>query len=144
MPSERSKRRDISVETILKTVKRNKRGEKSYHLEKDTGFQRTQIKTWAKDEQGYISLRGNRKRKKRSGFGPKPKFEEVEKHLFTWFRYEREKNHQVNYNRLREKAKEIAKELNIGEFFCSTSGFLIQQVATLLVIHRHHHTSSTE
>ena len=116
MLSNRSKRRDITVETKLEIVKRYKSGEYLYQLEKETGFKRKQIKYWAKNEDSYISISKNQKRKRISGSGPKAKFEEVEKHLFVWFRDEREHKHQVNYTRLREKAQEIAEEFQIVNF----------------------------
>ena len=110
MLSNRSKRRDIPVETKLAIVKRYKSGEYLYQLEKETGFQRKQIKYWAKNEGSYISINKKQKRKRISGSGPKAKFEEVEKHLFVWFRDKRVHKHQVNFTRLREKAQEIAEE----------------------------------
>ena len=110
MLSNWSKRRDIPVETKLEIVKRYKSGEYQYQLEKETGFQRKQLKYWAKNEDSYISISKKQKSKSISGSGPKAKFEKVEKHLFVWFRDEREHRHQVNYTRLREKAQEIAKQ----------------------------------
>ena len=116
MLTDRSKCRDIPVETKLEIVKRYKSGEYLYQLEKETGFQRKQIKYWAKKEDSYIFISKKQKRKRISGSGPKAKFEEVEKHLFVWFRDEREHKHQVNYTRLREKAQEIAEEFQIVDF----------------------------
>ena len=95
MLSNRSKPRDIPVETKLEIVKRYKSGEYLYQLEKKTGFQRKQIKYWAKKEDSYISI-SKKKLKRISDSGSKAKFEEVEKHLFVWFRDEREHEHQVN------------------------------------------------
>ena len=74
MLSNRSKRRDIPVETKLEIVKRYKSGEYLYQLEKETGFQRKQIKYWAKNEDSYISICKKQKRKRISGSGPKAKF----------------------------------------------------------------------
>ena len=112
----RSKRRDIPVETKLEIVKRYKTGEYLYRPEKEKDFQKKQIKYWAKNEDSYISISKKQKRKRISGSGPKVKFEEVDKHLFVWFRDEREHKQQVNYTRLREKAKEIVEEFQIVNF----------------------------
>ena len=105
----RSKRRDIPVETKLEIVKRYKTGECLYRPEKETDFQKKQIKYWAKNEDSYISISKKQKRRRISGSGPKVKFEEVDKHLFVWFRDERDHKHQVNYTQLRKKAQEIAE-----------------------------------
>ena len=110
MLSNRSKRRDIPAETKLEIVKRYKSGEYLNQLEKEIGFQRKQIKYWAKNEDSYICISKKQERKRISSSGPKAKFEEVEKHLFVWFRDEREHKYQVNDTRLREKAQEIAKK----------------------------------
>ena len=85
MLSTLSKCRDIPVETKMEIMKRYKSSECLYQLEKETGFQRKQIKYWAKKEDSYISISKKQKRKRISGSGPKAKFEEVEKHLFVWF-----------------------------------------------------------
>ena len=116
MSANRAKRRYISVETKLEIVKRCKSGEYLYRLEKETGFQRKQIKYWARKEDRYVSISKKQKLKRISVSGPKAKFEEIEKHLTMWFRDEREHKHQVNYTRLREKAQETAEELQIIDF----------------------------
>ena len=116
MLSNRSKRRDISVEIKLEIVMRYKSGEYLYQLEMETDFQRKQTKYWAKNEDSYISTSKKQMRQWISGSGPKAKFEEVETHLFVWFRDEREHKHQVNYTRLREKAQEIAEVFQIVYF----------------------------
>ena len=61
-------------------------------------------------------MRKKQKCKRISGSGPKAKFEEVKKHIFVWFRDEREYKHQVNYIRLRDKAQKIAEESQIVSF----------------------------
>ena len=111
-------------------MKRYKSGEYLYRLEKETGFQRKQIKYWAKNEDSFISTSKKQKRKRISGSGPKAKFEEMEKHLFIWFRDEREHKHQVNYTRLRDKAQKIAEEFQILNFVGSNqSPYNFVQVA---------------
>ena len=90
---DRSKRKDIPVEIKLEIVKHYKSGEYLYQLEKETGFQRKQIKYWAKNEDSNISISKKQKRKRISSSGPQAKFEEVEKHLFVWFQDEREHKH---------------------------------------------------
>ena len=121
MSSNRAKRGDISVETKLEIVKRYKSGKYWYRLEKETGFQRKQIKYWARKEDRYVFISKKQKRKRISGSGPKAEFEEIEKHLIMWFRGEREHKHQVKYTRPREKAQEIAEELQIIDFVDSNN-----------------------
>ena len=79
----------------------------------------------------YISTSRKQKCKRIRGSGPKAKFEEVEKHLFDWFRDEREHKHQVNYTRVREKAQEIAEEFQIVNFVGSNKWIFN-------FCHRHH------
>ena len=62
MLSNQSKCRDIPVDTKLEIVKRCKSGE-YFQLKKETGFQRKQIKYWAKNEDSYISISKKQKRK---------------------------------------------------------------------------------
>ena len=100
-------------------MKRYRNGEKLYRLEQDTGFQRAQIKNWLKNEDRLLSVKVKQKRKRVSASGPGAKFQEVEEHLFSRFKDEREQKHQVNYLRLREKAQEIATELQVSRFFGS-------------------------
>lgn len=119
MSASSSKCKDIPIPTKLSIVKRYKQGEKLFQLEKETGFQRQQIKNWAKNEQKLANLIGKHKRKRLPGSGPSAKFEEIEKHLITWFISERDKQYQVNYQRLREKAHEIAKDIGVNGFACS-------------------------
>ena len=117
--SGKSCRREIPVAKKLEVLKRYRNGEKLYRLEQDTGFQRAQIKNWLKNEDRLLSVKVKQKRKRVSGSGPSAKFQEVEEHLFSWFKDEREQKHQVNYLRLREKAQEIATELQVSRFFGS-------------------------
>ena len=85
MLSNQSKRRDILVEIKLEIVKCYKSGKYLYQLVKETGFQRKQIKYWARNEDSYISIMKKQKCKRISSSGPKAKFDEEENHLFVWF-----------------------------------------------------------
>ena len=55
-------------------MKRYKQGEKLFQLQKETGFQRQQIKNWAKNEQKPANLIGKHNRKRLPGSGPSAKF----------------------------------------------------------------------
>ncbi len=120
MPGKKG-RQEIPVDVKLAIVRRYRNGESLRSLEIETGYQRVQIRNWAKQEANLSTLKNKKSRKRLSGSGPKPSFPEIEQQLLTWFQAKRDQKHQVSYESLAKQAKEIASELNVPveRFPCS-------------------------
>jgi hypothetical protein len=74
------------------------------------------LREWRDDEEKIVNLPHKRKLRK-IGCGRKAFFKELEEKLFIWVKSERlDKKNIVNYQRMGEKAHELAKELKIENF----------------------------
>ena len=115
------KRRQISIETKLKIVRRWRSGESLNSVSNLTGYDRRCLRNWVKNESKLVATVKKQARKRLSGAGVKPFFPEIEEHLLNWFRSERTEKRQVSYELIREEAKEISISLGLDavNFPCS-------------------------
>ena len=114
-----TRKAQICVDEKLKIIARMKAGESLNTLEKDTGYQRSQIKRWIKQENELLAAKGNAKRV--SGGGRKPSYDKLEAAIVKWFCEKRAKKLVFTYLTIREKAKRFVEMFPEGymDFVCS-------------------------
>ena len=124
MAASKSKQKSLSLKerfTIIKEVdKRSGRHGAKTEVAKQFGIANSTLSTILKDRQKIISAF------EESSFQPERKrmrlalYDEVEEGLLIWFKSVREKNVPVSGPILQTKAEEIARELGISDFSCSS------------------------
>lgn len=110
-----TRKKAISFEEKLAIVRRYRSGESLSALNRQTGYQRQQIKKWAAREDAFQSSAKTRQRSRLSGAGSKPKFPQIEDELYSWFQSQRKNSLQVNYRLLRRKAREMGDNHGVTE-----------------------------
>ena len=97
-----------------------KAGECLNKLQTRTGYQRSQIKRWARKESELLAVKGSAKRIRVGG--RKPLYNKLEDAIIRWFREERAKKLVVSYTMFREKAKRLVETFpgnDYMDFMCS-------------------------
>ena len=131
---DRSKRRDIPVEIKLEIVKHYKSGEYLYQLEKETGFQRKQIKYWAKNEDSNISISKNKNVRGLAALAHKPNLRKLKSICLSGSKMKESTSTKSTTLGCKRRYKKLYKNFKLSTFLALTSGFLISVIVTILEI----------